>query len=149
MGGAVGSGAPGWRLVRGRRLAPLTDEKIQRTKKPVERLSDEHRNVYEALREWRKRAAQARRADASLILPRSTMLELSCLRNKPRDLDGLTNLGLLEPWRIQYCGEGILAALANQGGSREDSGTRKSMKKRSSKRRKAGNRSPGGDPYLG
>jgi ribonuclease D len=107
-------------IARGAKLSPLTDEKIHRTRKDFDCLGDEQRAVYEALRNWRKRAAVKRTADASLVLPRSAMLELARLRARPRDVDGLRNCGILEPWRVDYYGEGILsafhdAATADQG----------------------------------
>ncbi|MEE2888355.1 MAG: HRDC domain-containing protein [Planctomycetota bacterium] len=137
-------------IARGRRLAPLPDGRINRTKKPVEQLSEEQRGTYENLRGWRKRTAVGRGADASLILPRTMMLALSQIRNRPTDIDELRNCGILEPWRVDYYGEGILTALrgsrnADRGGGR----TRKAGRKRSAKRKKAHNRAGNPNPHLG
>lgn len=137
-------------IVRGRRLAPLVEGKIHRTKKPVERLNEEQRDIYESLRGWRKRAATRQNADASLILPRTMMLSLSQLRSRPGDFNELHNCGILEPWRIEYYGDGILSALTGSNSTdREAAQAGKSRKKRSARRRKTGNRSGNPSPHLG
>ena len=73
-------------------------------------LSAEQTRVFEALRAWRKQVASERRVDASLILARPTMLGLARLRPRPRILEDLLASGLLEPWRVERYGAGILAA---------------------------------------
>ena len=136
-------------IARGRRLAPLPDGKIHRTKKPVDQLSEEQRETYESLRMWRKRAAVRRKADASLLLPRTSMLSLCGIRPRPRDLEELRRCGVLEPWRIDYYGEGILAALLeSRKPDPKEKGGAKTGKKRYSKRRKARKRSSNSGPRM-
>lgn len=105
---------------RGMRLSPLPDDKVQRSKKDVDELGEEQRQTFEDLRTWRKKAATSRGADASLVLPKASMFALSRLRSAPKNLEELQNTGVLEPWRLEYYGEGILAALqaASRGGVR-------------------------------
>jgi ribonuclease D len=105
---------------RARKLNPLTDVRPPRSQNEVGKLTDEQRMAYEALRVWRKTAAAARSTEASLVLLRSTMLELSRLRPRPQDLAALTSSGLLEPWRVRYYGDDILHALNEQGGRRNE-----------------------------
>ncbi len=128
-------------ISRGLRLAPLPDGKIHRTKKPIEQLSEEQRDIYESLRGWRKRASVRRGSDASLMLPRTTMLALSQLRNPPRDMDELRECGVLEPWRVDCYGEGLLNAIQNSsGGGGHKTSTPKSGKKRTARRKKPRNK---------
>ncbi len=74
-------------------------------------LSPTQRKTYERLRGWRKGAAAARKVDASLVLARPVLLSLAAVRPTPRDRDALLATGLLEPWRVEHYGDGILAAL--------------------------------------
>lgn len=94
------------------RLAPLDEAKLPRAPGDIgSRLNDEQRATYDALRVWRKAAAASRGTDASLVLLRRTMFELSRLRPRPQNLDDLAASGLLEPWRVRHHGAGILRAL--------------------------------------
>ena len=88
---------------------------LERTRKSAESgegLQGAQSDVYEALRAWRKRTADERGTDPSLVLPKSTMLRLARLDPVPRDLDALAETRLLEPFRLHRHGERILAAFA-------------------------------------
>ena len=91
-------------------LGPLRS--AQASERSVEDgLGSEARQVYEALRRWRKEIAERRGTDASLILPRSTMIALSKVRPVPKDLNQLSATGLLESWRVACYGEQLLPLL--------------------------------------
>ncbi len=71
-------------------------------------LTHDQRQVFEALRSWRKGVAQGRETDAALVLPRVTMLGLSRLRQAPRSMEQLAASGLLETWRLEDYGSELL-----------------------------------------
>ena len=72
------------------------------------------RERYEALREWRRDAAAERNTDASLVLSRVAMESLARLPDLPRTTEDLARTGLIECWRLQHYGEGILEALTGR-----------------------------------
>ncbi len=104
--------------------------RLPRTQNKVAKLSEEQKVVYESIRIWRKTAAAARDTEASLVLQRGTMLELSRVRPCPQDLAGLASSGLLEPWRIRYYGDDILRALNEPGKRRSERRGRREGKRR-------------------
>ena len=69
------------------------------------------RDLYEALREWRRDVAAERNVEASLVLGRTVMEGLARLSKLPGDVDELAGTGLLERWRVGEYGEGIVEAL--------------------------------------
>jgi ribonuclease D len=75
-------------------------------------LTSAQRKVLDRLRNWRKATAAARKVDASLVLSRPLLMALATLRPLPRDRDGLLAAGVLEPWRVEHYGEGIVRALS-------------------------------------
>lgn len=99
---------------RAARLGPL--EKLPRRKTETGHLNEHERDLYESLRAWRKRTAQARPTDSSLILSRATMLELVRLRRKVRSVRDLEASGLLEPWRVELYGDELAAIMADRRG---------------------------------
>ncbi len=115
---------------RARKLNPVAAPKLPRMQNEVTRLNEEQRVAYESLRIWRKTAATERDTEASLVLQRGTMLELSRLRPRPQDLAGLAASGLLEPWRIRYYGDDILRALNDPGRRRGERRRRRAGKDR-------------------
>ena len=98
-------------LARARKRSPLPSETLHPTRKDQDLLTAEQSAVLDALRNWRKDAARERGVDASLILPRTTLFALCRLRHRPLDPASLRGCGVLEPWRVDYYGEGILRAL--------------------------------------
>jgi ribonuclease D len=135
-------------ISRGQKLSPLPDDKIHRTKSDQDRLSDEQRDVYEALRNWRKNVAAKRGVDASLVLPRPTMFALSRLRSRPKTLESLLGCGVLEPWRVSHYGEGIVSALAEPVAhrsrhSKSESRSNGMRDRRRNKKRRSGNNRSG------
>ena len=98
-------------LARGRKRSPLSPEQLRPTRKEQDLLTVEQSAVLEALRNWRKNAARKRGVDASLVLPRPMMFALCRLRHLPLDPASLLGCGVLEPWRVDHYGEGILRAL--------------------------------------
>lgn len=106
-------------IQRARELGPVNAVKLPQAPRDVGKLNDEQRAAYEGLRVWRKAVAAERGTDASLVLLRRTMIELSRLRSRPRHLSDLTSSGLLEPWRVRHYGAGILRAL-NEASNRRN-----------------------------
>ncbi len=94
-------------------LEPLPTNRASNNSSELDRLSDEQRGVHEALRLWRKNVATQRNTDASLVLDKQSMLALCRIHPVPENLTTLAGCGLLQPWRLQYYGEGIMHALAN------------------------------------
>lgn len=82
----------------------------------VDELPPEARDTYERLREWRRNTARRRPTDPSLVLTRSSMLLLAALDPKPRDVTELAVTGLLEPWRLKWYGEELVAVLWKRRG---------------------------------
>ena len=70
---------------------------------------DEDQLVYESLKRWRKLSACERPTDPSHVLNREVMSELAKMRPRPQVLEDLDDI--LEPWRIEAYGEGILEAI--------------------------------------
>ncbi|MEM7199724.1 MAG: HRDC domain-containing protein [Planctomycetota bacterium] len=101
-------------VARAKRLGPL-EKKPRMAGDGTDVLGPRERQTYEALRAWRKRTAQKRPTDASLVLNRATMLELARLRKKPRDLQELTDTGVVESWWVRFYGDEVLPIL--RGGS--------------------------------
>ncbi len=79
---------------------------------PEDQLRGEQREIYDAIRMWRKRVAERRSTDASLVLTRAMMVELARLRPLPTSVEKLRALRLLEPWRVEEYGEAIVSAIA-------------------------------------
>lgn len=71
-------------------------------------LTSDQRSLYDSLRRWRKDTATRRKTDASLILSKSSMLQLSKMRALPRSLGQLSSSGQLETWRIACYGMEVL-----------------------------------------
>ena len=110
---------------RAQKLSPVDRVTLRRHKNEANRLTDEQRQTYEALRAWRKKVASQRNTDASLVLLRTTMVELSRLRSRPQDRAALNASGLLEPWRVRFYGEGILRALTQPNTGRQERRSRR------------------------
>lgn len=85
---------------------------------PEDELQGERRQRYEALRRWRKTAAEARGTDASLVLSRAAMLELACLEVLPKDRTQLASTTHLEGWRVEHYGDAILETLERRSAAR-------------------------------
>jgi len=98
-------------LRRAARLRPIAALPRQEGEGAVA-LTPAQRRVYDRLRSWRKLTAASRKVDASLIVPRQLLLDLAAVRPVPRTREALLETGLLEPWRVEHYGDGILAALA-------------------------------------
>jgi ribonuclease D len=64
---------------------------------------------YEALRDWRKRIAEARNVEPDVILPNSTLMELA--RRVPRTNRALTKVKALDEWQRQTYGDDLLRVL--------------------------------------
>lgn len=79
---------------------------------PEAALRPRAQRALQALRKWRKEAAERRRSDASLVLHKGVMFALAAADPRPRTLEELAATGLLEPWRLEHYGRQILAALA-------------------------------------
>lgn len=94
---------------RARRLGPLA--RLPRRRNETNGLSEGERGTYEELRAWRKRTAQARPTDSSLVLSRGCLLQLARIEGRPRTIEDLAATGLLEPWRVKLYGEEIVAIL--------------------------------------
>jgi ribonuclease D len=95
-------------LLRARELGPLPRAAVAVDE--LEGLDPNQRRIYEALRAWRRRTSRRRQTDPSLVLPRTTMLQLARLLPYPRTPGELAVAGLLEPWRIEWYGEELVAA---------------------------------------
>ncbi len=67
---------------------------------------------YEALRAWRKRAAQARSLEPDLILPNSTLMALA--RISPRTAKALDEVKALDDWQRRTYGDDLLRVLNGQ-----------------------------------
>ena len=81
-----------------------------------EQLRGEQRELYEAIRAFRKNVAERRQTDASLVMSKQLMMELAKCRPLPTTFDKLADSKLLEPWRL---GRGWrLAATAADGRGR-------------------------------
>ncbi|AMY10890.1 Ribonuclease D [Luteitalea pratensis] len=111
-----------------RRLARMPPPQIQRygrgllqviagarTAAPVrppvtEREPDEVRDRYDRLRLWRKKRAQARGVESDVILPKTTIRDLS--RRPPTTVEDLAQIADFGPWRRATYGAEILALLA-------------------------------------
>jgi ribonuclease D len=64
---------------------------------------------YEALRNWRKRAAARRGVDPDVLVSNSALWTLA--QRAPGDFDQLADLGTLGPWTQKTYGEALLAVL--------------------------------------
>ncbi|MEZ5989085.1 MAG: HRDC domain-containing protein [Planctomycetota bacterium] len=98
-------------LDKARKKGPLVVEKPKPLRGDARRRADAARAALERLKAWRKRQADRRPTDPSLVLNREVMERLVELDPHPADLDELAACGLLEPWRVEAYGEAILAAL--------------------------------------
>lgn len=75
----------------------------------VPRPNPRHSKRYVALHEWRKREAQRRNLDASLILPKQTLWQLAQVQ--PRTLDDVQQIEGIGPWRAAHYGPEIVKIL--------------------------------------
>lgn len=76
---------------------------------PFERETDEVRERYDRLHEWRKHRARARGVESDVIVPRDALWELARrVPRTPADLERMQHLG---PWRRQTYGAEILQVL--------------------------------------
>lgn len=80
-------------------------------------MSSRERDTYERLRGWRKKTAQGRPTESSLVLSRGCMAALARLRDTPQTIVELAATGLLEPWRVHYYGEELLDVLQGRRAS--------------------------------
>jgi ribonuclease D len=71
--------------------------------------SDEVRERYDRLRQWRKQKAQGRGVESDVIVPREALREIA--RRRPRTLEELSQIRELGPYRRQLYGEEILKLL--------------------------------------
>jgi ribonuclease D len=90
---AKGSGSPPPRYPRNRHPRP----------------DDKTLALYEALRAWRKRTAEARNVEPDVILPNSVLMELA--RRVPRTDKALTKVKALDEWQRQTYGDELLRVL--------------------------------------
>jgi len=82
-------------------------------RKPSSRGMDEAvHDRFEALRQWRKKAARQHKVESDLILPRDLMLDLA--ETPPRRLDDLRQRMQPLEWRFETYGGEILDVLTNQ-----------------------------------
>ena len=78
---------------------------------PEDQLRGESRQIYDALRAWRKRVADQRGTDASLIMTKQMMIEIARLRPTANSIDKLRETRLLEPWRLAAYGGQLVEVL--------------------------------------
>jgi ribonuclease D len=71
--------------------------------------ADQAKQRIDALKQWRKKMANQRPTDPSLVLNREVLEKLADLG--PETLQALEATDLLEPWRLDHYGEGIVSAL--------------------------------------
>lgn len=74
-------------------------------------LDDRERAIFDKLRDWRRKRAEARGVDAGRVV--SNALLISVVKANPRDLDELGGAGF-EPWRVREYGEEVLAILTRK-----------------------------------
>lgn len=82
-------------------------------RKPNHAVDEAHVERYEALREWRKRTARARKVESDIILPREILWEIA--RIAPRDLETLKQILTPLEWRFQTYGREVLRVLWGSG----------------------------------
>jgi ribonuclease D len=73
------------------------------------RLTDDHIERLEALKEWRKRAARKMGVESDVVLPRDLMFKIA--RENPRDHNTLATILRETPWRLERYGQKIQAVL--------------------------------------
>lgn len=76
----------------------------------VERMSDDLRDRYDRLQNWRKKTAQARGVESDVILPRTTLWDLA--RRPPRALADLEDIVDFGPTRRAMYGKEVVAVIA-------------------------------------
>ncbi|MCA8941476.1 MAG: HRDC domain-containing protein [Planctomycetes bacterium] len=81
-----------------------------------EQLRGEQRELYEAIRAFRKNVAERRQTDASLVMSKQLMMELAKCRPLPTTFDKLADSKLLEPWRLAEYGDELARAIARASG---------------------------------
>jgi ribonuclease D len=75
------------------------------------RLDEDHLLRLEALKEWRKQAAQAMGVESDVVLPRDLMFEIA--KKNPPDLKALSAIMDGTPWRLEHFGSNIQAVLTD------------------------------------
>jgi ribonuclease D len=97
----------------GRALLLAVQEGLRASVPPVpivDRESDDVRDRYDRLHNWRKTRARARGVESDVILPRTTIQELA--RRSPRTLEDLADIVDFGPRRREMYGEEILAVVS-------------------------------------
>jgi ribonuclease D len=84
-------------------------------KPPPRALDEKAHNRFEALRQWRKKAASRHNVESDLILPRDLMLDLA--ESPPRRLNELRRRMSPLTWRYHQYGKDILDILTNHRSS--------------------------------
>jgi ribonuclease D len=87
-----------------------------------DRLPPDVATRHERLKAARRREAELRSTDPTLVLPKALMESLARAKPTPDTEDDLRRLGCLERWRIEHAGAWILEAL--RGGGRAAKGSR-------------------------
>jgi ribonuclease D len=91
----------------------------------ADRLPPEAAARHERLKAARRREAERRKTDPTLVLPKASMESLACAKPAPRSIEDLGRLGLLERWRIENAGDWILEALGGDRGKKGDRDVRR------------------------
>jgi ribonuclease D len=107
-------------LSEARRLGPLGEAAPLRNASDGPDLDRNQAARYEALRMWRKSAAEERDVDPSLVLSRQQMVALAQGAESPADVTELAAAGVLEPWRLAHYGEALVDALGQVDGSHRE-----------------------------
>lgn len=76
--------------------------------------SEDARERYQALRQWRRRVAEARGVDPDVILPNAVLRALAA--RAPQTLDELAEVNGMGPWARETWGPDILRVLRSCGG---------------------------------
>ena len=71
---------------------------------------------HERLKVARRREAERRSTDPTLVLPKTSMDALARAKPVPASADDLHRLGFLERWRIEHASDWLLDALWGPGG---------------------------------
>ncbi len=113
--GAIPGMTPGQSHRHGRGVLSAIQRGLHAATPPapiIEAPSDDVLARYERLHQWRKKRANARGVESDVILPRTTLRDLS--QRPPRTLDDLAGIADFGRWRRELYGEEILAVLSEK-----------------------------------
>lgn len=132
-------GATLLRLIRETKDKPGIQMPSAPKRTPQERRErSEDSEVLDRLKRWRKRVAEQRRTDASLVMHREVLERLARLRPRPTSVEELAATGDFEDWRLEAHAEDLLAILADfveAKSSSANQGASASKRKRAAKSR--------------